>query len=313
MPALRAPRLRLASAAWRSPGRCTWRARTVAPNPGATCSTASSIRCTCRSSASSSVDRCRGRWVYAQTDSVPAGDRVGSAVVIWPSSMNGWRGIRPTERSAATSTSPSSSTPRCTVPAPRAPGAAHGMGSSSAQLTLRVASSQSNRRTSSQEPGRQVPRRRRGRRRARARGRRRAPRAGPARSCRRRAAPPRARPQETCTAVTGTPHRTCTPSDSARRRSAVASTPAPPSGTGKPTSWPSITSSHPNSALPALSGDTSLCMALPLNRTRASSLPNSSRPSRRTDDSPRRVRSRVPATPGAAQQRAGLTAPGGTA
>ncbi len=58
-----------------------------------------------------------------------------------------------------------------------------------------------------------------------------------------------------------------------------------------------MTSSHPNKALPALSGETSLCIALPLSSTRASSLPNSSRPSRRTDSRPSRVRSRVPATP----------------
>ena len=33
-----------------------------------------------------------GTWVYAQVDSVPAGDRVGSAVVIWPTRRNGRRG-----------------------------------------------------------------------------------------------------------------------------------------------------------------------------------------------------------------------------
>ena len=114
---------------------------------------------------------------------------------------------------------------------------------------------------------------------------------------------PRARPADTCTSVTGTPQRTCTPSDSARLRSAWASIPAPPSGTGNPTSWASITSSHPKRALPALSGETSLCIALPLNSTRASSLPNSSWPSRRTESRPSRVRSSVPETPERASSR----------
>src|SRR5690606_28471193 len=36
-----------------------------------------------------------GRWVYAHRLSVPAGDRVGSAVVICPTIMKGCRGTRP--------------------------------------------------------------------------------------------------------------------------------------------------------------------------------------------------------------------------
>src|SRR5215207_9897351 len=36
---------------------------------------------------------------------------------------------------------------------------------------------------------------------------------------------------------------------------------APPTGTGQPTSWPSIASSHPYTADPASSGDRSVCRA----------------------------------------------------
>ena len=59
-------------------------------------------------------------------------------------------------------------------------------------------------------------------------------------------------------------------------------------------STPSIASSHPNSALPAPFGGTSLCMALPDKRTLASSLPNSSSPRRRTGSSASRTRSSTP-------------------
>ena len=163
-----------------------------------------------------------------------------------------------------------------------------------------------------QQPGWQVAARRRGRRTSAGAG------TSASTACRARtrlpsaSRTPRARPADTSTSVTGTPQRTCTPSDSARRRRAVASIPAPPSGTGKPTSWPSITNSHPNRALPALSGETSLCIALPVSSTRASSLPNSSWPSRRTDSRPSRVRSRAPATPERRSSRT-RSAPAGTA
>ena len=76
------------------------------------------MRSTWAAIAPSSVAHRRGRCEYAQADSVPSGERVGSATVICPSRMKGSRGIRPTDRSAATSTRPSSSTPRCTVPDP---------------------------------------------------------------------------------------------------------------------------------------------------------------------------------------------------
>src|SRR5262249_38617967 len=40
----------------------------------------------------------RGRWVYAHSDSVPAGERVGSASVVWPTTRYGVDGIRPGHR-----------------------------------------------------------------------------------------------------------------------------------------------------------------------------------------------------------------------
>jgi hypothetical protein len=44
---------------------------------------------------------CWGTWVYAHADSVPAGERVGSAVVIWPTMTNGSRGVVLVARSQA--------------------------------------------------------------------------------------------------------------------------------------------------------------------------------------------------------------------
>ncbi len=57
---------------------------------------------------------------------MPAGDRDGSAVVICPNRMNGRAGMRPTLRSAPKSTKPSTSTPRCTVPAEPVASFSHG-------------------------------------------------------------------------------------------------------------------------------------------------------------------------------------------
>jgi len=52
---------------------------------------------------------------------------------------NGFDGTRPVVRSVANRLNPSRSTPRCTVPAPRAPGAVQGIGADRAQFTLTVA------------------------------------------------------------------------------------------------------------------------------------------------------------------------------
>ncbi|MBY8850989.1 hypothetical protein K7G98_22515 [Saccharothrix sp. MB29] len=76
---------------------------------------------------------------------MPAGDRVGSDVVICPMITNGVRGSLPHAISVLATANPLKSPPRWTVPAPRASGAVHGMGPSSAQSTFTVASSHSNR------------------------------------------------------------------------------------------------------------------------------------------------------------------------
>ena len=76
--------------------------------------------------------------MYAHTVSVPAGERVGSALFIWPMSTNGWAGIRSCARSAAYAVKPSMLSHRWTVPARVAASARHGIGPDSAQSTLNV-------------------------------------------------------------------------------------------------------------------------------------------------------------------------------
>ena len=79
-----------------------------------------------------------GTWVYAQTVSVPGGERVGSALFIWPISTNGWAGILSCARSAAYAVMMSMCSARCTVPARVDGSARHGIGPDSAQSTLNV-------------------------------------------------------------------------------------------------------------------------------------------------------------------------------
>ncbi len=74
-------------------------------NPGACCSIRACIRSANRSSSPASQEpvssppasECTfcGTCVYAHRDSVPAGERIGSAVVIWPINRNGLSGMAP--------------------------------------------------------------------------------------------------------------------------------------------------------------------------------------------------------------------------
>ena len=107
----------------------------------------------------------------------------------------------------------------------------------------------------------------------------------------------------------GRPSRRCGPARraaSARDSSAPASRPAPPCGTGKPTSWPSIARSQPKTPLIGATAGASLCIAFPASSSRPPWPPNSSSPSRCTGRSIcRRVRSSSSGPSRAAQADAG--------
>ena len=79
-----------------------------------------------------------GTCEYAQTVSVPAGERVGSALFICPTSTNGRAGTSPCASSAPYRVAASMLVQTCTVPARCASGARHGIGPESAQSTLNV-------------------------------------------------------------------------------------------------------------------------------------------------------------------------------
>ena len=105
---------------------------------------------------------------------------------------------------------------------------------------------------------------------------------------------PVARPPVTSTSVTLAPVRTCPPRDSNRRCRAKARFCAPPCGTGKPTSCPSMDNNQPKIPLPAASGGTSACMALPVSSSGPPSPVKVSTPNRRTGNTANRARSRMP-------------------
>ena len=72
---------------------------------------------------------------------MPAGDRVGSVVVIWPASRNGRAGTRPAATCASASVASATLSATCTVPGAYGGVPAHGTAPSSAQSTLTVAGS----------------------------------------------------------------------------------------------------------------------------------------------------------------------------
>src|SRR3954463_14425600 len=95
-------------------------------------------------SPSSACTSC-GTWVYAQSDSVPVGERLGSVVVIWPTSKKGSDGITCAWILSWLDVSSSSESAMWTVPGAASGALAHGTGPESAQSTLTVAGSCSNR------------------------------------------------------------------------------------------------------------------------------------------------------------------------
>ena len=77
-------------------------------------------------------------FMGSHADSVPTGLRVGSAVVIWPSSTNGSRGTCPIASCAEVIVSSSTESVRWTVPAEATVASCQGIGFDSAQSTLTV-------------------------------------------------------------------------------------------------------------------------------------------------------------------------------
>ncbi len=108
------------------------RASTSRENPGAKRSTCASI-----AAVMSRVEPC-GTWQYAHPVCRPAGARDGSHPVACTSSTNGRSGCSPRATAASLATISSSVPPRCTVPARATSGAAHGIGPSSAQSSLKT-------------------------------------------------------------------------------------------------------------------------------------------------------------------------------
>jgi hypothetical protein len=105
---------------------------------------------------------------------------------------------------------------------------------------------------------------------------------------------PVALPPSTTTRVTSEEQRISPPRDSTRRASARVRFPAPPSGTGNPTVWPSMTRSRPIRPEPAASSGMSACPAFPASRRRGASPPNLVRPSSTAGDSRLRRKPRPP-------------------
>jgi hypothetical protein len=137
-----------------------------------------------------------------------------------------------------------SSQPTCTVPAPCTPGARHGIGARNAQFTFTTGVSHWKRSRSARSAAGTTcdgssSKYRLG--------------ADTSAMTARRARTlsplavrtPPARPPATSMRSTRCPVYSCAPAACARRANAAASSPAPPTGTGKPTSWPSIASSQP--------------------------------------------------------------------
>ena len=224
---------------------------------------------------------------------MPAGERVGSAVVICPVSMKGRAGIALAATWLSASDIWSTESATCTVPGSYGGGVDHGTGASRAQSTLTVegsswnffialavrAGTSSSRSRSPYSRGATT---------------------SAITACRavNRSPPsvrtPVARPDSTSIRVTGVEQRISPPIDSIRRASACVSRPAPPSGTGKPTVWPSITSSSPMNPEPAASSGMSACAALPASSSRGDSPPNRLRPSSIAGESAVRMKSRPP-------------------
>ncbi len=183
------------------------------------------------------------------------------------------------------------------MPARRASALRHGIGSDVAQLTLTVALSHWNRSRSRAQPAGQVAGA--DQRAVEVRGgyvgEHGTP--GPDPLARRRAPTPSTAVSPSTTEVTGAAHRSTPPRLRSRSTSASVSRPEPPSGTGKPCSCPSIASSSPYSALPAASGDRSVCIALPATSSAAPSPRNSSPTKRRAGSTAVRASRRARAGP----------------
>jgi hypothetical protein len=154
VPELTAPPYRFASRSCICTGPCTCRPMTRSRKPGHAVPSAPPSAVRRRrppasvhvpaSPPSLSRGRC-GTCVYAQADSVPAGDLLRSVVLSWPTSRKGTSGTRLVARSAAYRVISSRVSATCTVPARRAGSAVHGIGALSAQSTFTVAWSHSNR------------------------------------------------------------------------------------------------------------------------------------------------------------------------
>ena len=224
---------------------------------------------------------------------MPSGERLGSEVVIWPVSRKGSAGTE----SSATWLSACDiwwrESETCTVPGAYAGGCSQGTGPSRAQSTLMVAASSRKRciarttRAGSSAVGTRSPYNRVASTSATT-ARPAAIRSLPATST------PTARPRSTTTRVTGASQRISPPRDRTRRASDCVSSPAPPSGTGKPTVWPSMQSSSPITPDPAASSGMSACPALPASSSRGPSPRKRERPSSVAGESRVRTKSRPP-------------------
>ena len=275
MPPLMSPPTRLASAASSSGGAITCRADDELGEPGCERSIRRSIRSAnrrCRvvpasremPSSPASPRTSSGRGCRPTPTRCPAGERVGSVVVICPTSRNGRPG---SDRSPARSPSRDSSSRLAatwTVPARRAAASAHGIGARSAQSTLNVAELRWNRvAVAATSAGREVldadhRTATGGWRRSRPARRRRARTTSPS-AVTTPVGPP---VRSTTTRSTAVSQRITTPPRvGSRPTRASVIRPAPPSGTGKPYCCPRPTSSQPNRALPAASGVRSACSA----------------------------------------------------
>ena len=97
--------------------------------------------------------------MYAHIDSVPAGERVGSVVVICPASRNGRSGTTPAPICSMACWISSMESATCTVPGAYGGVTAHGTGPDSAQSTFTVPGSSSNRLETPHRARRQLGRR----------------------------------------------------------------------------------------------------------------------------------------------------------
>ena len=229
---------------------------------------------------------------------MPAGDRVGSVVVIWPASRNGWPGTAPAapaERlgdllDRVADVHGARGGRRGRRPRHRAVERPVDLDGAGVELEGSIARA---------VPG---PGRRRPRAAAVEQRRRHVGDHGPAGGDRLPSAvrTPVARPRSTSMPTTSASQRISPPEASSRRASAGLSMPAPPSGTGKPTVCPSIDISTPIRPEPGASSGMSECPALPASSSRGATPANRVRPSSlagvsrvRTKPSPPARRSRV--------------------